>query len=120
MKKIKVLYVDDEIINLELFELNLEDKYTVLTSDNGLKGLELIDSNPDIKVVISDMKMPIMNGLEFISKAKEKHPDIKYYIISGYDMTEEIQTALKQGLIYSYLKKPFNLEKIYLEIEQAT
>ena len=72
--RVKILYVDDEIINLQLFEINFSKNYNVIIADNGFSGLEILENNPDISVVISDMKMPNMNGLEFIKKAKSSNP----------------------------------------------
>lgn len=116
MEKIKVLYVDDEDINLKLMSIILKNKYDIITIDNGASGLEILLNEPQIKVVISDMKMPIMNGLEFIKKAKNQHPDIKYFILSGYDKTSEIAHAIEQGLIVDYFQKPFNMNDIDREI----
>jgi response regulator RpfG family c-di-GMP phosphodiesterase len=104
----KILYVDDELTNLLLFELNFKKSYEVLTADTGIKGLEILNNNHDVIVVVSDMKMPVMNGIEFIKQAKEKHPDIKFYILTGFEITEEIQEALNLKLIVKYFKKPFN------------
>lgn len=119
MEKPKVLYVDDEEINLQLFKINLSKKYKVLVADNGLKGLELIAENPDLKVVISDMKMPQMNGIEFISKAKENYPSISFFILTGYEITKEIQCALDEGLILKYFRKPFDMNLIDVEISKV-
>ena len=55
MEKRKILYVDDEEINLLLFEANLEKKYTVLTAEDGISALEILSENKDIEIVISDM-----------------------------------------------------------------
>jgi response regulator RpfG family c-di-GMP phosphodiesterase len=66
--KPKILYVDDESINLQLFEINFSKKYEVLTADYGIKGLEVLIDNPDIRVVVSDMKMPNMKRLLFCCK----------------------------------------------------
>jgi len=115
----KILYVDDESINLLLFEINFRKKYEVLTADNGIKGLEVLNNNPDVLVVVSDMKMPNMNGIEFIKQAKEKHPDIKYYILTGFEITEEIQEAIKLKLILKYFRKPFNMKEIDTAISEA-
>ncbi len=119
MSKTKILYVDDESINLMLFEANLKKKYQVLTAMDGLSGLELISKNNDIKAVISDMKMPNMNGIEFVSKAKRLLPDIYYYILTGFEITEKIQESLNTGLIRKYFKKPFNMNEIFSELELA-
>ena len=119
MSKPKILYVDDEIINLQLFIFNLEDRYTVLTAENGIDGLRLLSDNPDTKVVISDMKMPMMHGIEFIKKAKEKYPEIKYFILTGYDINSEIQEALDSELIIDCFIKPFKMDKIDAEIKKV-
>jgi two-component system, response regulator, stage 0 sporulation protein F len=119
MDKPTILYVDDEIINLELFEANLEKKYNVLLAKSGANGLEILESRNDVQVVISDMKMPNMSGIEFISIAKEKYPSIKYYILTGYDITREIREALNEGLIIKYFRKPFNMNDIDSEIEKV-
>ena len=58
-----ILYVDDEDVNLMLFELNFKKKFNVLTALNGEKGLEILKDNNNVEVVISDMKMPGMNGI---------------------------------------------------------
>ena len=110
--KPKILYADDEFINLQLFKINFSNKYEVFTAENGKIGLEVLDNNPDITVVISDMRMPLMNGLEFIKKAKGKYPDIKFYILTGFQITEEIQEALDSKLILKYFSKPFDFNEI--------
>ncbi|ASB48165.1 response regulator [Alkalitalea saponilacus] len=110
--KIKVLYVDDEHLNVLLFEMNFSKKFDVLTGKNGLEGLNLLNKNPDIKVVISDMRMPKMNGLEFINKARENFSDKKYFILTGFDITPEIREALENRIILKYFMKPFNMREI--------
>ncbi|MBI9063592.1 MAG: response regulator [Marinilabiliaceae bacterium] len=110
--KTKILYVDDEEINLQLFEINFQKKYQVITALDGLKGLELLEANPEILIVISDMRMPKMNGIEFIKQAKERFPDKRFFILTGFEITEEIQSALESGLILRYFKKPFNIKEI--------
>lgn len=114
-----ILYVDDEPINLQLFKINFEKKFIVETAESGCEGLEILSQNPEISVVISDMKMPGMNGIEFIKKAKELLPDIKYYILTGFDITDEITTALNGKLINQYFRKPFNIAEIEIAIRKT-
>lgn len=116
--EITILYVDDEPINLFLFSQIFEKKYKVITAESGYAGLNMIEKNPNIDVVISDMKMPGMNGIEFIQKAKELYSDIHYYILTSYDITPEIDIALKTGLINKYFQKPFNLQEIESTISE--
>lgn len=110
--KMKILYVDDEEVNAKLFKINFSSTCVVLTGNSGLEGLELLDENPDTEIVISDMKMPNMSGIEFIKKAKEKYPDKLFCILTGFEVTNELRTALSNGLIQRYFKKPFNINEI--------
>ncbi|HPR84329.1 MAG TPA: response regulator [Candidatus Paceibacterota bacterium] len=111
-EKITLLYVDDEPMNLKLFEINFRKKFNVLTAESGNEGLEILKSNSEIIIVISDMKMPGMNGIEFIKKAKINFPKIRYFILTGFDITEEIADALNERLIHKYFRKPFNIREI--------
>ena len=109
--KINVLYIDDETTNIELFEILFSPFFNIITCLDGYKGLEILDNNPSINVVISDMRMPGMNGLEFIKKAREKYPEKKYFILSGYDMTEEIRKSLENNVIRKYFMKPLDIDE---------
>jgi YesN/AraC family two-component response regulator len=110
--KLKVMYVDDEEMNLQLFELNFNKRYEVITAENGILALNLLNKHLDTKIVISDMQMPIMTGVEFIKKAKLEYPNIKFYILTGYDITVEIQEMLDAKLILKYFRKPFDFNEI--------
>jgi two-component system response regulator (stage 0 sporulation protein F) len=118
MKK-KILYIDDEEINIQLFKINFQSKYDVITGFSGLDGLSCLETNPDIRVVLSDMKMPKMNGLEFIAKARGKYKDKKYFILTGFDITEEIKMAIETGLILKYFRKPFKVKEIMDAIDEV-
>jgi len=117
--KIKLIYVDDEEMNLMLFNLNFNKKYEVITAESGVSGLHLLEEHLDTEIVISDMKMPIMNGLEFVQKAKSKYPNIKFYILTGFDISDEIREALDSRLVLKYFKKPFNFNEIDDAIRMA-
>jgi len=107
-----ILYVDDEPINLRLFALNLKRYFNVLTANSAKEGIEILEKNPEICVVVSDMRMPEMNGIDFIKKARENRPDIKYFILTGYDITKEISDALLNNIISEYFSKPFKSNEI--------
>jgi two-component system, response regulator, stage 0 sporulation protein F len=112
IKSDTVLYVDDEPINLRIFALNFRKKYAIITAESGFEGLKVLKSTPEVKVVISDMRMPGMNGIEFIKLAKKEFPDIVFYILTGFEITEEIADALNEKLIHKYFRKPFNVKDI--------
>lgn len=117
--KPKILYVDDEQINLLIFESNFIDKYEVLVAENGLEGLKTLELNPETKLIFSDMKMPGMNGIEFIQKAKKLYPDKKFYMLTGLEITGEIREALDTKMIVECFRKPFDVEKMHIEIAEA-
>lgn len=109
IKNIRILYVDDEVINLILFKFKLEKFYTIFTANDGLNGLQILDRECNINFVFSDFQMPLMNGLEFINEAKMMYPDIRFFMLTCHDFSDEIDIALKKGLIEKYFKKPCNL-----------
>lgn len=110
--KPKILYVDDEEMNTTVFQLTFSNVFEVLTADSGAKGIEIFNREPDIKFVISDMRMPAMDGLEFIRSVKNRCAHIPCSILSGYQESPEILNALDNGEIVDYLQKPFNKEEI--------
>ena len=104
--------MDDEKVNFQLFELNFNRKYDLITAGSGISAIIVLAEHLDTQIVISDMKMPIMTGGEFIKKAKVKYPGIKYFILTGNDITDEIQEALDSKLILKYFRKPFEIKEI--------
>jgi CheY-like chemotaxis protein len=118
-ERITILYVDDESLNLLLFQINFQKKYNVLTAFSGLEGLEHLRTHPEIVIVVSDMKMPEMNGLEFIKMAKAEFPHVIFFILTGYDITAEIEEALRTNLIQKYHSKPFIIREIEESINEV-
>ena len=117
----KVLIADDE----ENIRMGIADNCSweeygivqVLTACNGQEALELIlNEKPDI--VITDIKMPVMDGLELIHKAAGLYPDTLFVILSGYDDFDFARTALKHNAI-DYLLKPCSLESIHELLKNA-
>ena len=117
--KKKILYVDDEFVNLRIFEINLNKKYEVLTAETGMTGLEILAKNPDIIAVVSDMRMPVMDGLAFIKTAKELYPDKVYYLLTGFELQGDIEEAIQSKLIQEYFKKPVDMMAIHTAISTA-
>jgi two-component system, response regulator, stage 0 sporulation protein F len=115
----KILYVDDEPINLRLFQINFRNKFDVTVAKNAMEALELLKNTTLFEVVISDMKMPVMNGLEFIKLANSMYPHILYFILTGYGLNEEMQEAIDSGICIKYFGKPFNYKDIELSVRKA-
>ncbi|MDB6121046.1 MAG: sensor hybrid histidine kinase [Pedosphaera sp.] len=108
-----ILLVDDEIAILEVTKLLLESfNYKVITAKDGAEAVSLYQKHkPDIKVVITDMMMPIMNGPETIHALRHINPDIKIIGVSGLG-SESVLTKAGQQNVQAFLKKPFPTEDL--------
>ncbi|TLX76488.1 response regulator [Labilibacter sediminis] len=113
-----IIYVDDEAINLKLFSIMFHGIYEVLTFESPQMALEELKVCPEVKAVITDMKMPVMNGLQFVELAREINNTIPYFLLSGYGLTREINEALKNESLNGYFQKPFRKELIILELSK--
>jgi response regulator RpfG family c-di-GMP phosphodiesterase len=119
MMKRNILYVDDEKINLELFRLNFEDDFNVITAESGDEALKLLSSTDKIIVIISDLKMPGMNGLELISNIKSQSPDKICIMLTAYAETDVMMKAINEELIFRYLLKPWKRNELLQVINNA-
>jgi YesN/AraC family two-component response regulator len=115
----KILYVDDEEINLELLQLTFLNEFTVVTAESAREGLELLSLNPDIHVVISDLKMPVMNGLQFIKEVKQTNPDKVCMLLTGFMESEIMMEGFNKELIFRYLMKPWGKDELGGTIQEA-
>lgn len=119
-QNVTVLYVDDEKINLFLFQSAFQSKYNVITAISAMEGLQKLEFHHDeIIVVISDMHMPSMDGIEFIEEAKSKYHNIVYFILTAFDYNDRIHEALETKLIQKFFTKPFNVTEIETAINNA-
>ena len=114
----KVLCVDDEPINLLILKKILGKKHEVITAEHGEAALSKLEKDPEIELVITDMNMPGMNGLEFIREASKQFLNKKFFMLSGYAITDEIQRALDTGLICEYFQKPADFKQVNKALEK--
>ena len=114
----KILCVDDEPINLLILKKILGRKHEVITAKQGENALTELEKDPEIGLIITDMNMPGMTGLEFIREAKKQFTNKKFFMLSGYAITDEIQEALDTGLIYEYFQKPADSKQIDVVLEE--
>ncbi len=108
-----ILIVDDEINNLQLLKRTFRNKYKILTASNGLEGLETLKRNIDnISLIVSDHKMPIMEGTKFLEEANSIAPDVIKILLTGFSDVEIITDAVNKCNLYQYILKPFNPEEL--------
>ena len=115
----KVLYVDDEPINLELLQLTFMGELDVITATSAREGLEILNAHPEIHVIISDLKMPVMNGLDFIKEIKSKSREKVCMLLTGFVESEIMLEGFNKELIFRYLMKPWKKSELIETIRDA-
>lgn len=108
----KVLFVDDEANILDSFKRGLRKAFSVHTALGPLEGLQTLKEKGPFAVVVSDLKMPDMDGIAFLAKVREKSPDTVRIMLTGHgDMEVSIQ-AVNEGQIFRFLTKPCPTEDL--------
>ncbi len=102
----RVLCVDDEPMVLEGLERNLGEHFEIVTASSGRDALAAIASQPAFAAIVSDMRMPQMNGAEFLARARELAPDASRLLLTGYAETNAAISAVNDGHIFRFLCKP--------------
>ena len=115
----RILYVDDEIINLELLQLTFMNEFKVITASSAKEGLKLLEQNPDFHVVISDLKMPVMNGLDFIKLVKQNYPEKVCMLLTAYMESDVMMEGFNKELIFRYIMKPWKKDELEENIRAA-
>ena len=115
----RILFVDDEENVLRsLKRLFMSEDYTVLTALSGPDGLAVL-KEVEVPVIVSDQRMPIMTGAEFLEKSRELSPDSVRIILTGYADVEAAIGAINRGGAYRYVSKPWNDNELLLVIKDA-
>jgi DNA-binding NtrC family response regulator len=117
-KAFRILYVDDEPDNIELFRLLFESDFRVLTASCGAEALEILQREP-VAVLLSDERMPQMSGIELLARAWEQWPDMIRVIVSAYSDSARLLGAINRGHAHEYLLKPWNQSELRACIERS-
>jgi len=118
MAEAKLLVVDDEKSMCDFLEIMLKKEgYEVTCTSSGEAALGLLEQNL-YSMVLTDVKMPVVDGFQVLRKAKEVSPDTPVVMITAYGSPEGAVTAMKEGA-YDYVTKPFRIEEVKLTIRKA-
>jgi serine phosphatase RsbU (regulator of sigma subunit)/CheY-like chemotaxis protein len=117
--KLKLMVVDDEPDNLDLLYRTFRREFRVFKADGAIKALELLDKEGAMAVIISDQRMPLMNGTEFLSKTVERFPETIRILLTGYTDVEDLVEAINSGKVFKYITKPWNPEHLKAVVQQA-
>ncbi|TAL23699.1 MAG: sigma-54-dependent Fis family transcriptional regulator [Nitrospirae bacterium] len=114
----KILIAEDEEITLKHLSYALEKEGNAVTGvKNGIDALKIIEKE-EFDILISDIKMPGIDGLTLLAEVKDKHPNIEVIIITGFGSIESAVEAMKRGAT-DYITKPFNLDELNLKINKV-
>lgn len=102
----KVLFVDDDEKILNAFKRQLKNKYNVDVAPGAEKGLELVNERGPYAVIVADLRMPGMDGIAFLERAKEISPDSVRIVLTGYANLGNAMDAVNKGNIFQFLTKP--------------
>lgn len=118
-KKAKMLVVDDEPDNLDLLYRTFRRDFQVLKAESGVRALEVLATEGEVAVIISDQRMPEMKGTEFLSRTVPKFPDTMRIILTGFTDVEDLVEAINSGQVYKYITKPWNPDELKVVVQRA-
>ena len=114
----RILVIDDEGKMRRVLEMSLSEQgYKIYLAENGEEGIKVLQEK-DVDLVITDMKMPGIDGLKVLERAKELDPDCPVILMTAYGTVETAVKAMKEGA-YDYILKPFELEEMNVLVEKA-
>ncbi|MCT4607334.1 MAG: sigma-54 dependent transcriptional regulator [Marinisporobacter sp.] len=116
-KGYKILIVDDEIEYQKVLSLILSDVgYDIVTCSNGMEALEYIDNNI-VDLVLTDLKMPVMDGVELIKRIKEKYNDLDIIVMTAFGSIESAVDSMKYGAI-DYFVKSSDIQELVMKVDR--
>src|ERR1700743_719169 len=119
----KILVVDDEAdleaLVKQKFRKKIREKlYEFVFAQNGEDSLQKVSDHPDLDIVLSDINMPIMDGLTLLSRLPEANPVLKAVVVSAYGDMQNIRTAMNRGA-FDFVCKPVDFEDLDLTMEKT-
>ncbi len=113
-----ILVVDDELLIRDLlYDFFSGQGWSISVAENGEKAIEVIGAR-SFDVVLSDIKMPEMDGLVLTEELRKNHPDLPVVLMTGYPSVDTAVAALRSR-VFDYVIKPFNIHQLYKTIESA-
>ena len=114
-----VVYVDDERANRVVFEANLKTEFRIVSVPDAKTALEVLDRE-EVAVLVTDIRMQEMDGLELLRIAKDRHPQTLRMVITAYSDVDPILRAINEGLVARYIVKPWNRDELRQVLRWAT
>jgi CheY-like chemotaxis protein len=117
--KLKMLVVDDEPDNLDLLYRTFRREFQVLRAESGAAALEILSTEGEVAVIISDQRMAEMKGTEFLSRTVPQFPHTMRIILTGFTDVEDLVDAINAGQVYKYITKPWDPHELKVVVQRA-
>lgn len=111
LEKIKILYIDDEVNNLNAFKASFRRDFDITLCESPLDARALMDQK-EFDIIVTDQRMPEMTGTEFLSSILEEFPDPMRILLTGFSDIEAVIDAINKGQVYRYVTKPWHEEEL--------
>jgi response regulator RpfG family c-di-GMP phosphodiesterase len=115
---INVLYIDDEVHNLNSFKAGFRRLFNVFTAESAAEGRKILETEK-VQIIITDQRMPVMTGIEFLESIIPDFPDPIRILLTGYADINAVVDAINKGQVYKYIQKPWMDEDLRINIEKA-
>jgi response regulator RpfG family c-di-GMP phosphodiesterase len=115
----RILYIDDEKINLLNFQQTFGREFQIHTAASGEEGLTLLAATGEMEIVIADQRMPGLSGIDLLFKVRELYPDSVRIVITAYTETRDLIDAINRGHIYKYIVKPWDVDNLRTTLQNA-
>jgi response regulator RpfG family c-di-GMP phosphodiesterase len=116
--KIKVLYVDDEVNNLQAFKATFRRDYKIFLAESAREGRELLKEQ-EVDVIITDQRMPDETGVEFLESVIPVYPEPIRILLTGYSDIQAVIDSINKGKVYHYLTKPWEEDYLKTVVKNA-
>ncbi len=117
--KLRLMVVDDELHNLDLLYRTFRREFQVYKASSGVEALQVLDEVGEMAIIISDQRMPGMNGTELLSKTVAQYPDTIRIVLTGYTDVEDLVEAINSGKVFKYITKPWDSDQLKMTVQQA-
>ena len=118
-KQEQILFVDDEPNILNAFKRQLQGDFNVICAEGGQAALDMLKSHSDIAVIVSDMRMPGIDGIKVLTAYKQNAPDTIRILLTGYTDLDSAIEAINTGNIFRFLTKPCNIDLLKNTLNEA-
>jgi response regulator RpfG family c-di-GMP phosphodiesterase len=115
---INVLYIDDEIHNLNAFKAGFRRQFNIFLAESAIEGRKILQTEL-IHVILTDQRMPVTTGIEFLESILEEFPEPIRILMTGFADINAVIDAINKGKVYKYIQKPWMEDDLRIHIQKA-